>query len=309
MICTKETAFNPMCHSVCFFLVTGTDCLPIATLRFWRADVSHKVLINICCAKRYSKSPISKATLNNETVGRWLNFSQHHSCRYSCSIRCSGISRGSEDYSTACFIVLLSTHRGLKYMMTSSNGNRFRVTGPLWGESTGDLWIFLTKASDVELWSFFYLCLKKRLSVTKCRKISVAIFNDVSLINNKENTKALSYWSFGGKPTGNRWISFTKGQQCGQHFHVMTSSLPFTTIWACCLLMYDEDRMMTSSNGNIFRVTGPLWGEFTGDRWIPLKKASDAELWSFLWSMPEKTTEQRIETPVIWDAIALIMMS
>ena len=28
-------------------------------------------------------------------------------------------------------------------------------------------------------------------------------------------------------------------------------------------------RMMTSSNGNIFRVTGPLCGEFTGLRWIP----------------------------------------
>ena len=26
--------------------------------------------------------------------------------------------------------------------------------------------------------------------------------------------------------------------------------------------------MMTSSNGNIFRVTGPLCGEFTGHRWI-----------------------------------------
>ena len=27
---------------------------------------------------------------------------------------------------------------------------------------------------------------------------------------------------------------------------------------------------MTSSNGNIFRVNGPLCGEFTGHRWIPL---------------------------------------
>ena len=44
--------------------------------------------------------------------------------------------------------------------------------------------------------------------------------------------------------------------------------------------------MMTSSNGNIFRVTGPLCGEFTGHRWIPLTKASDAELWRFLWSAP-----------------------
>ena len=40
--------------------------------------------------------------------------------------------------------------------------------------------------------------------------------------------------------------------------------------------------MMTSSNGNIFRVTGRMWGEFTGHRWIPLTKASDAKLCCFL---------------------------
>ena len=39
--------------------------------------------------------------------------------------------------------------------------------------------------------------------------------------------------------------------------------------------------MMTSSNGNIFRVTGHLCGEFTGPRWIPRTRASDAELWCF----------------------------
>ena len=42
---------------------------------------------------------------------------------------------------------------------------------------------------------------------------------------------------------------------------------------------------MTSSNGIVFHVTGPLCGEFTGHRWIPLTKASDAELWCFLWSL------------------------
>ena len=42
--------------------------------------------------------------------------------------------------------------------------------------------------------------------------------------------------------------------------------------------------MMTSSNGNTFRVTGLLCGEFTGPRWIPRTKASDAGLWCFLWS-------------------------
>ena len=63
---------------------------------------------------------------------------------------------------------------------------------------------------------------------------------------------------------------------------------------------------MTSSNGNIFRFTGPLWGESTGHRWIPLTKAGGAEIWCFLWSEPEQTIEKTFETPVIWDAIALI---
>ena len=35
----------------------------------------------------------------------------------------------------------------------------------------------------------------------------------------------------------------------------------------------------------------PLWGEFTGPGWIPLIKASDMELWCFLWSVPEQTIE------------------
>ena len=38
---------------------------------------------------------------------------------------------------------------------------------------------------------------------------------------------------------------------------------------------------MTSSNGNIFHVTGHLCGEFTGPRWIPSTKVSDADLWCF----------------------------
>ena len=47
----------------------------------------------------------------------------------------------------------------------------------------------------------------------------------------------------------------------------------------------------------------PVTGEF------PTKKASDAELWCFLWSAPAPTDEQTMETPVIWDATALIMTS
>ena len=44
--------------------------------------------------------------------------------------------------------------------------------------------------------------------------------------------------------------------------------------------------MMTSSNWNIFRVSGNSCGESTGHWWILLTKASDAELRYFLWSAP-----------------------
>ena len=54
---------------------------------------------------------------------------------------------------------------------------------------------------------------------------------------------------------------------------------------------------MTSSNGNIFRVTGPLCGEFTGHRWIPRTNASDAELWRFLWSGPDKRLDRQSRRP------------
>ena len=39
---------------------------------------------------------------------------------------------------------------------------------------------------------------------------------------------------------------------------------------------------MTSLNGNIFRITGPLWGESTGHRWIPSQRPMT---WSFMFSL------------------------
>ena len=57
------------------------------------------------------------------------------------------------------------------------------------------------------------------------------------------------------------------------------------------LFTYMEFDMMTSANGNIFRVTGHLCRVFTGPRWIPRTKASGAERWCFLWSAPEYTVE------------------
>ena len=54
-------------------------------------------------------------------------------------------------------------------------------------------------------------------------------------------------------------------------------------------------------------VAGPLWGESTDHGWISLANVSDAELWFFLWSAPEQTVGQTIETPVAWDTTVLIM--
>ena len=48
--------------------------------------------------------------------------------------------------------------------------------------------------------------------------------------------------------------------------------------------------------------TGPLCREYTGLWWIPFTNASDAELWCFLWSVPQQTDKQPrcwwFETPL-----------
>ena len=55
--------------------------------------------------------------------------------------------------------------------------------------------------------------------------------------------------------------------------------------WCCESCRIWAKSMMTSSNGNIFRVTGHLCGEFIGPRWNPRTKASDAELWFFFFDL------------------------
>ena len=70
------------------------------------------------------------------------------------------------------------------------------------------------------------------------------------------------------------YISLITGHQC--------LWLPLCFVSRCPLYLYL--RMMTSPNGNVFRVTSPLCGESTGLRWIPRTKGIDVELWYFLWS-------------------------
>ena len=63
-----------------------------------------------------------------------------------------------------------------------------------------------------------------------------------------------------------------------------------------------DNKSMTSSNGNIFRVIGLLCGEFTGHRWIPRTQASDAELGCLLdlhlnKRLSKQSSRQWFETP------------
>ena len=54
------------------------------------------------------------------------------------------------------------------------------------------------------------------------------------------------------------------------------------------------------------------WPIVKGIYWSPvdsLQKASDAELWCFLWSAPDQMDDQTIAMPVILDTVALIMTS
>ena len=69
-----------------------------------------------------------------------------------------------------------------------------------------------------------------------------------------------------------------------------------------CAWLILTSYMMTWSNGNVFRVTGPLCGEFTAPRWIPRLKASDAEPWCFFDLGPNKRLSKQsirrwFETP------------
>ena len=53
--------------------------------------------------------------------------------------------------------------------------------------------------------------------------------------------------------------------------------------WKQTSVNFEKDHHDDVIKWKIFRVTGHLCGEFIGPRWIPCTKASDAELWCFLW--------------------------
>ena len=145
------------------------------------------------------------------------------------------------------------------------------------------LWYTLTVLTTLVAWSNHGL-----ITMTSCVRYGVS--------NSKNYQSWVLYWLSVRRIHPDKRAS----NQC---FMSMTVSwTAAATQWTVTLYA-----MMTSSNGNIFRVTGLLWWEFTCHRWILLIKASDAELWCFRWSALGQTVEQTIESLVIWDTIAPIM--
>ena len=82
-----------------------------------------------------------------------------------------------------------------------------------------------------------------------------------------------------GELIGHRWIPRTKGSDA--ELWCFLSSHENVCFSGGSGMIQGCFNMMTSSNGNILRVTGYLCGEFTCHRWIPHTKASDVELWFF----------------------------
>ena len=89
---------------------------------------------------------------------------------------------------------------------------------------------------------------------------------------------------------------------CCMQYHVILDRVIY--IWISLQLMARMEAV----------IAGVAWWRdemetFTGHRWIPLTKASDAGTWCFLWSAPKPRIEQTMKTPVIWEAIVLINTS
>ena len=85
----------------------------------------------------------------------------------------------------------------------------------------------------------------------------------------------------GRRKTHGSFCAHTRGNV---HELIVRYLFTYIIIWVLTIINKDVQTWVchvTTSRGNIFRVTGPLCGESTGHRWMPLTKASDADLLVF----------------------------
>ena len=144
--------------------------------------------------------------------------------------------------------------------MTSSNGNIFLFTCPLWEEptghrySTGHRWIPLIKLSDAELWRLLWTSPEQTVEQKKRDA------GDLGRHRSHYDVIAMTLRLLYDSSNVNKVID--------------------KNMVKCPKWIHAHDDVIKWKH---FRVTGPLCGEFTGHRWIPLTKTSDAEVWCFLW--------------------------
>ena len=187
------------------------------------------------------------------------------------------------------------------FMLTSSNGSIFRVTGPLWREFTWHWRIPLPKPVTRGFDVFFDLHLKKRLSKQSRRR-----WFEMS---------SHSLWR-------HCYVSYvclivsTIIQYFGNSCHWSMTVVTTTALLAG--VIFQISRKRKSAHYKItYWVYWNTWWRHQMETWSrywfcegiykPPPPASDVELWCFLWCAPEQTAEQTIEMLVIWDAIVLIV--
>ena len=173
-------------------------------------------------------------------------------------------------------------------MITSIDENIFRVVGSLWKKTTHQ-WISPIKANDAELWCFFvfvFLCEPEQTVKQTVELATVQLWLFMHACHANPNIRSSEAPDL---TLQNIDYFYSCTCICGQNSRIPISHRTCSWfdlalfLFFCCIIICHE----MSSNGNIFRITGHLCGEFTGPRWFPHTKASDADIWCFLWSAPE----------------------
>ena len=121
------------------------------------------------------------------------------------------------------------------FTMTSWLGNPFRVTDPLWGESTSqkqvmqalDVFVVVggVRPRDVNMPSLWwhYSDVMMSAKASQITAVTIVYWTMCSYVDQRKHQSSASL-ALGRGITGHRWIPRTKGQQRGKCFHLMTSS-------------------------------------------------------------------------------------
>ena len=151
-----------------------------------------------------------------------------------------------------------------------SNGNLFHITGPFW-------------VNPLVIYGF-----PSQKPVMQC----FDVFFDLCV--NKWSSKQSKHWWF-ETPSNSLWGHWNAFLHTNCYILIQislklaprglinnNSGLVGTMAWCCRVKIYDD----------IFKwkhlhSTSPFCREFTCQWWIPSTKASDVELWCFLWYLPE----------------------